>query len=326
MDENTFGRAFDYIKEVIERSRNFEGETEIELDEGNFTARLDESIFKKFEGAERARGAAIDGSSFRILSGHSFVIAGRRTGYVIADEKGIISRKIGDITIEAIEKREAKRLFEEKYEEFMGCMPDDAPDSIDEVVDAVRGLEENAAARDAMDRLEAGDILMMDGSLRGGKFLSEVIDRNCKYAADRGIHLVGVCKRSDLYTDRLPVLSWVKVRGDRIFGRQRWYYPLSEGDGIYIAKLHPFSRFSFRVDMNPAERDVDGIFSMISAFSNDVSYMGYPYPLAEIHRNVVITSEDGLYCRKALREMALMNGFTMDDWEELFLDYHDYLG
>lgn len=326
MDENTFGRAFDYIKEVIERSRNFEGETEVELDKGNFTARLNESAFKKFEGLENARGAAIDGSSFRILSGHSFVISGRRTGYVIADERGIISKKIGNIVVEAIEKREAKKLFKDKYEEVMDCIPSKIPENMDEVVDAIRGLEEHAVARDAMDKLGEGDILMMDGSLKGSEFLSDVIDRNCRYAIERGIHLVGICKRSDLYTDRLPVLSWVKRRGDKIFGRQRWYYPLSEENKIYIAKLHPFSRFSFRVDINPAESDVEKIFGRVSAFSNDVSYIGYPYPLAEIHRNVVVTSEDGLYYRKALREMALMNGFTMDDWDDLFFDYHEYLG
>jgi len=27
-----------------------------------------------------------------------------------------------------------------------------------------------------------------------------------------------------------------------------------------------------------------------------------------------------------LREMALKSGYTIDDWEELFFDYHEYLG
>lgn len=326
MDENTFGRAFDYIKEVIERSRNFEGELEIELPDGSFGASFNERMFKKFDGCERARGAAIDGSSFKILSGHSFIVSGRRAGYVIADEKGITAKKIGDVEIDAIEKREMKDIFAGKYEEVMNRPPKKFPGSMDETIDAIRGLEEQEMARDAIDELDEGDIVMMDGSLEGSEFLPDVIKKNCSRAMDMGVHLVGICKRSDLYTSKLPVLSWVKNRGDRIFSRQRWYYPLSEERKIYIAKLHPFSKFSFRVDINPMEKEAEEILGKIAAFSNDVPYIGYPYPLAEIHRNVVITSEDGLYYRKALREMALMNGFTMDDWDDLFFDYHEYLG
>ncbi len=325
MDEE-IGRTFDYIKETIERSRNFEGETEVELDEGDFIAHFYGNSFKKFGSSGKARGAAVDGSSFKILSGHSFIIVGRRTGYVIADEKGIISKKIGEIKVEALEKRNIKETFTEKYEEMMHSPPKKIPESMDEAVDAIRSLEENAAAADAMDELEEGDIVMMDGALEGSKFLADVIRKNCELAAGRGLHLVGICKRSDLYTNHLPVLSWVKRRGDKFFGEQRWYYPLSEGRKIYIAKFHPFSKFSFRIDINPMENDIEKILGEISAFSDDVSCLGYPYPLAEIHRNVVITAEDGLYYRKALREMALKNGLTMDEWDDLFFDYHEYLG
>jgi len=325
MDEKTFGRAFGYIKNAIEKSRNFEGETEIELEEGKFLAFLHEDKFEKFEGAHSVRGAAIDGSSLKILDAHSFIISMRRVGYIIADEKGVISKKIYTPDMDGISKYDSEEIFKKKYENLMGCPPSRVPDTIDEINDAIRGLEEHAAAREAMDALGKDDILMMDGSLRGSKFLSDVIEENCRIAMEKGLHIVGVCKRSDLYTKKLPILSWVKRRGDRIFGGERWYYPLSREEGIYVAKLHPLSKFSFRIDLNPAEKNVDEIMGKLSAFSNDISYIGYPYPLAMIHREVVLTSEDGMYCRKVLREMALKNGYTIDDWEELFFDYHDYL-
>ncbi len=326
MDEKTFGRAFCYIEEVMNRSRGFEGEVKVKFDNGGFDIRLCNDAFKKFGGGDRAKGVAIDGSSFKILDGLSFIISSRRVGYVVADEKGVIRKKIGDMEIDTLSKQGLKDDFKEKYGDLMDSVPPKIPDSMDEVNDAIRGLEEHVMAREAMETLGEGDVVMMDGSLEGNKFLSEIIKENCNIAVERGLHLVGICKRSDLYTNKLPVLAWVKKRGDSIFAKQRWYYPLSRERRVYIAKLHPFSKFSFRIDINPMEEDVEGILNKISAFSNDVSYMGYPYPLAEIHRDVVITSEDGLYCRKVLREMALKSGFTIDEWEDIFFDYHEYLG
>ncbi len=326
MDKKTFGRAFDYIKDAIEKSRYFEGEAEIGLEEGEFVAHLHESKFKKFEGKSKAKGAAIDGSSLKILDGHFFIIGSRRVGYVVADENGITDRRIWNTDMEALSKYDAKEAFKEKYENFMQNPPPKIPESVEEANDAIRGLEEHVAAREAMGKLGKGDIIMMDGSLQGSEYLSDVIEENCRIALEKGLHLVGVCKRSDLYTKKLPVLSWVKRRGDKIFGKERWYYPLSEEKGIYIAKFHPVSKFSFRVDINPMEKDVEEIMGKIAVFSNDVSYLGYPYPLAVIHREVVLTSEDGMYFRRVLREMALKSGYTIDDWEELFFDYHEYLG
>lgn len=325
MDEKTFGRAFNYIRDAIEKSRNFEGETEIELGEGKFLTFLHENEFKKFEGEDNAKGAAVDGSSLKILDAHSFIISMRRVGYLVADEKNLISRKIYPAEMDCLSKHEPDGIFKEKYENLMGCSPPKIPDSVESINDAIRALEEHAAAREAMETLEEGDILMMDGSLQGSEYLSDIIGENCRIAMEKGIHIVGVCKRSELYTRKLPVLNWVKSRGDRIFGKEKWYYPLSRDKGIYIAKLHKLSRFSFRIDINPEEKDIDGIMRKLSAFSNDVSYIGYPYPLALIHREVVLTSEDGMYCRRVLREMALKSGYTIDDWEEMFFDYHEYL-
>ncbi|MEA2053655.1 MAG: DNA double-strand break repair nuclease NurA [Candidatus Thermoplasmatota archaeon] len=326
MDEKTFGRVFGYVKEVMEASRDFEGEVEIGLDEGCFITHLHKASFKKFDGCNAAKGSAIDGSSFKVLDGLSFVIGSRRTGYIIADEKGVINKKIGEVKIEVISKRDAKKIFAEKYEKVTHNISKKIPDGMDGVNGAIRGLEEHAAARDAMNELDEGDVLMMDGSLEGSEFLSEIIKENCEIAMERGVHLVGICKRSDLYTNRLPVLNWIKNKGDKIFKEQRWYYPLSEEKNIYIAKFHPFSKFSFRIDINPMEKYIEEILGKVSAFSNDVSCLGYPYPLAEIHRNVVITSEDVLYFRKVLREIVLKSGFTIDEWEDLFFDYHEYLG
>lgn len=147
MDEKTFGRAFDYIRDAIEKSRDFEGEAEIGLEEGEFVAHLHESKFKKFEGKSKARGAAIDGSSLKILDGHFFIIGSRRVGYVIADESGIMDQKVWNTDMEALSKYDAKEVFKEKYENLMQNPPPKTPESVEEANDAIRGLEEHAAAR-----------------------------------------------------------------------------------------------------------------------------------------------------------------------------------
>ncbi len=144
-------------------------------------------------------------------------------------------------------------------------------------------------------------------------------------AARHGVHLAAVSKRSDLAAGGVPLLYRVKRQGNAAMPGQRWLYPLSEERGIYIAKLHPAAPYAFRVDVNPLDEARRQVLRQLAALSDDVVTLGYPYPLAAVHRAAVITAGEASYQRRLLRERMLHEGMTRDDWEGLFYDYHTYL-
>jgi len=288
-------KTFIFLKEVLEGGKNFEG----------ISKKLDKELFKCFEERRCKRVAAIDGSSCDILDGEFFIIGGRRVGYVIADDKKILERKIGEIKVDFLSKESSL---------IQGTKIPENPHEINEML---REMEEHLMAREAIKKLGKGDVLLMDGSL---EFSSKIMEENFEMARRKGIHVVGISKKSGLAIKNVSIINWVKRNGDKLFVNKRWYYPFSEGR--YIVKFHPLSRFIFRVDMHEENEQV---LREISSLCNDVCFLGYPYPLADVHNNVVIKSHDCLAIKTRLQKMVIESGFSMDDWETLFFDYHEYL-
>jgi len=291
-------KTFIFLKEVLGK-KNFESISK--------KIGLDEKLFKCFEERKCKRVAAIDGSSCDILDGEFFIIGGRRVGYVIADDEKILERKIGEIKVG----------FLSKESRMQGTKIPENPHEINEML---REMEEHLMAREAMKKLEKDDIILIDGSLEGNEFVSKIMKENFEMAHERGIHVVGISKKCGLAVKNVSIVNWVKRKGEKLFANKRWYYPFSEGR--YIVKFHPLSRFVFRVDMNEENEQVLG---EIATLCNDVCFLGYPYPLADVHNNVVIKSHDRLAIKTRLKKMMIESGFSMDDWETLFFDYHEYL-
>jgi hypothetical protein len=67
------------------------------------------------------------------------------------------------------------------------------------------------------------------------------------------------------------------------------------------------------------------VLTKLTAFADDVAYLGYPYPLAHAHRMAVIAAEESVMLREHLRGLVLQKGYTLEDWESVFFDYHHYL-
>jgi len=130
--------------------------------------------------------------------------------------------------------------------------------------------------------------------------------------------IVGISKKSGYKIGNVPMLFLIKKFGDKILPCKCWYYEMEKN--IYAVKFHPCSRFVFRVDYTG--NDVEEMLSEISALCNDVSYLGYPYPLAEIHKAVKISQQEGNYLRYAMQQKAVKKG---KEWENIFYDYHEYL-
>jgi hypothetical protein len=145
---------------------------------------------------------------------------------------------------------------------------------------------------------------------------------------------VGISKRSTLRFNHAPLIRFVKRKGEELFTpSQRWYCEIPDEQGHsqmfgkrYIVKFHPKSVFVFRTDINRLDDTPPSeIFAKIAQYCSDATYLGYPYPLAHVHNKVVINRPiiDDIYYR--LQAIALEQGVSHNNWDDLFTNFHDIL-
>ncbi len=133
--------------------------------------------------------------------------------------------------------------------------------------------------------------------------------------------VVAISKKSGIKIGNIPLLFLIKKFGDEIMPNKCWYYEIQKN--VYAVKLHPYSRFAFRMDYYG--NDVEDTLSKILSYCNDISCLGYPYPLAEIHKIVKIEKEEIEHLKYSMLQTAIEKGIKLDEWESLFFDYHKYI-
>lgn len=209
---------------------------------------------------------------------------------------------------------------------FLGCLPD--KDELLSISDgktttldgsaplaslARRLAEIRLATRIASDELGSGDILVMDGSLQTSldverRYACRLFDT----AARRGVIVCGLAKTTRLLTESgEPLLARASEIAAKA-GHDRWYVPVAEGmfgDGLtsmLAAKLHPRSRFVFRVDvlyeqfrgMDDAQRNA--VFWSLAANSGDAAALGYPYGLIDADKHAQVRKKEAAMYRRSL--------------------------
>lgn len=189
---------------------------------------------------------------------------------------------------------------------------------------ASRSLGEWRMAHAAVQTLDEGDILVMDGSLT-------TLDRTeSRYAQDlygaardRGVVVCALAKTSHLLTRS----------GESLLGRvhqiaagtnhKMWSIEVAEqisahDQGFVMAvKLHPNAAFPFRfeilreqfLEMDDVEKD--RILSSMAANSGDVSFLGYPYGLIDADRYAQVRNSE-VFMYRGLLESRLRVGGDLD--------------
>ncbi|MBC7080909.1 MAG: hypothetical protein H5T44_01470 [Thermoplasmatales archaeon] len=145
-----------------------------------------------------------------------------------------------------------------------------------------------------------------------------IFDGCLKYKIDG---VVGISKKSGYRIGKIPLLFIIKKFGDEIMKNKCWYYKIE--DGVYAVKFYPYSKFVFRVDY--FGKYEDEIFSEISSLCKDISCLGYPYCLADIHRHVKISKDEEIYLKHLIQKKAFEKGISHEEWENIFYDYHEYM-
>ena len=211
-------------------------------------------------------------------------------------------------------------------QDFLGCLPDDddllsisdgktaALDGSTPLASLARRLAEiRLATRIASDELGPGDILVMDGSLQTSLDVErQYAGRLYDAAVKRGVIVCGLAKTTRLLTEAgEPLLARASEIAAKT-GHDRWYVPVAEGmfgDGLtsmLAAKLHPRSRFVFRIDvlckqfqsMDDVQRNA--VFWSLASNSGDVAALGYPYGLIDADKHAQVRKKEAAMYRRSL--------------------------
>ena len=331
--------AINFVRELLDEESDTivdESDSE-ELSSITFKSSINDDSFHTFERKTNAfKLAAVDGGSQRILNGGSFIVGGYRAGALTFQaEKLLTSGQSPSVKIRSISFENGKKLYSETFQNLIGEPPNEFPRELMLMLQRLRTFEEWSVAQDLIDTLGAGDIILVDGSLKASIHKQDILfKRIMDRAGEEGIHFVGISKRSTLRFNHAPLLRYIRRKGEELFGNnQTWYCEIPDEKGHsqlfgkrYVVKFHPKASFVFRTDINrfddvaPAD-----VFGKIAQYCSDATYLGYPYPLAQIHNKVVINRalrEDISY---RLEAIAIENGVSNYNWSELFKNFHEIL-
>ena len=181
----------------------------------------------------------------------------------------------------------------------------------------VRKLLEIRFAEELCNNMSKG-VLVRDGDLEArGEVMEESLRLLKTNAQRKGIVILGLSKTSTLCTDSgnsaLTALRTIAPEG-------AWYY--YSGGNIAFVKLHQGSKYVFRCDIFPHDRDYLPVaWSALAANSADPSFLGYPYGLIDADKFAQVTKDETeqLRARFAVQSKEIFKSL------ESALDAHDLL-
>ncbi|MGH2662396.1 MAG: DNA double-strand break repair nuclease NurA [Actinomycetota bacterium] len=277
---------------------------------------------------------AIDGGSCLLADGRSFQVAGYRSARVRF--RGGVTDLVESppLTVRALSTEEMERIYREQLERMEVEVPDRVPD-VPRPVDFLRECGEWLLVRDTVLGARRGDLVLVDGSLHGGPWISsDFVRRTHQAAIDRGVSLAGVVKASTLFWGRnAPLVSLLKRRGDREIGPRPWASRISTDPAfarlyvgeIFVAHLAPTAHHAFRVDVARGGAGAEEVLARLAGCANDAAFVGYPYPLARAHRAARVSGYAVADLRRTFRDALSRRGMAEDDIETLFQDFHEIL-
>ncbi len=276
---------------------------------------------------------AVDGGQGTIIRNSVFQAGVYRAGYLKFRSRERVGEYAEPLLMVNLTRENYPEIYEDAFYRLHGKYPPEAP-LFNETLGALRKLAEESAASKCLDDLGEGDLLLLDGALRGDAygFLQDMI----RESENKGISIASVSKATSLlWRGGANLSAVVRSRGDNLHRNKSWYAKVGSvgqdqnkswlGD-IYIARLNPYSDLTFRIDLSRSNsKKPSEVFSGLSKLATDPFFIGYPYPLAAVHQMVRL-SEDELYgFMMRLQDIALRKGVDQSRWDLLFADYHRVL-
>jgi len=285
--------------------------------------------------------SAIDGSNAIVAESGSFAIAAIRAAHTDFAGSARKARAITPLTVVSVGPEEESEDFKVLMNDCFGNFPEKGlPNNDAERVSSIlRDTLEYWIAQGRAATLPEGSLLLLDGSLRvTDQNHDPVLQKIIGTAEKRDVLLAAVTKRTRAtWGGGHPLLPAVGgfVRDTGI--RSPWWIRIDEhlldsavykrgrqGD-LYVVSVHPMKNFPLKLELprGTDERTVDAAMSAIAACSDDGRIPGYPYPLLDAHRTVVIDQTLTDQIRQDLMRGFSAQGMNREIFDLLFRDIHD---
>lgn len=287
------------------------------------------------------RIAAVDGSNATVAESGLFTVVALRAA-------GVVFRR-GTRDFSALSPQRVMRIGPERevasfpilYQECFEALPEASLDAEDRTKAAgvLRDIIEYWTALRIMERLDAGDLLLLDGALRvNHESLNPVLMEILKTAGHRDLLVASVTKRTSMtWGGGIPLVRsaaalareygvhppWAVRIPDEILDASR--YEQWQHGAMYVAMLHPAASSAFKVEL-PQYAGKDAVretFAACAAYADDGRIAGYPFPLFAAHRQTVIKEDaSDLVHQDLIRGMGTI-GMGVAEYREIFGDLHD---
>jgi hypothetical protein len=298
------------------------------------SGRPDDFVLQSIAPANPGTVWAVDGGSSVVADGRSFQVAAFRAARVRFREGHTDLIESPPLSLRATSTDAMVRTASEMLAELLGEAPDQLPE-LPRPVDALREWSEWRLVKTTVEEADAGDLVLVDGSLHGGPLVPPAVVTGVhRRAVERGVCLAGVVKASTLYWGRnAPLVTLLKRRGDHELGPVAWVARISTDPifgrlypgEIFVAHLASTAPHAFRVDVARGPSSPDDVLARLVGLADDPAFVGYPYPLARAHQAARVTGYQVVDVRRELRDALSRHGMGEDDIEVLFQDFHEVL-
>ena len=284
--------------------------------------------------------SAVDGSNTMIAEGGSITLAAIRAVRTTFSAGKRSNRSITPLTLVTIGPAHRNRDFDEMYQDCFGILPHKGLDNADpERASAIlRDTLEYWVAHETAKTLPAGALLLLDGALRVSSQNHEpVLADIIRMAQERGLLLAAIAKRTRAtWGGGHPLLPAVGGLAGHLGIDGPWWTKIDEhlldhteyrqgrhGE-IYIASLHPRLGRPMKMELpgGTSEQAAAATMQALAACADDGRIPGYPYPLLDAHRSVVIDEPLVLQLQQEIKSALSKQGIRNRTFEDLFCDLH----
>ncbi len=299
------------------------------------------TISTKFSPALSGTVSAVDGSNAMVLEGASIALAAIRACRTTFTGTVRSGRAITPLTIVTIGPQHRNNDFDDLYRECFGTLPHKGLDNSDpdRASDTLRDTLEYWVTQETAATLPRGSLLLIDGALRVTSQNHEpVLADIIKKAEERGILLAAVAKRTRAtWGGGHPLLPAMRGLAGQLGITGPWWtkidphlldnteYRQGRHGEIYVASLHPHVARPMKLELPKGadEQTITATMQALAACADDGRIPGYPYPLLDAHRAVIIDEALVTRVQQDVKAGLLKQGIRNRLFEDLFGDLHD---
>jgi len=282
---------------------------------------------------------AVDGSNVTLLKSGSMALAVVRAAQTTFIDMERSRRSVTPMTFTLIGPEEDNQDFPVLYADCFGHPPGKPlqNEDISRAAGILRDTLEYWVTETMAKDLGTGALLLRDGPLRvSHESHNPVLIRTALICKEKDIGFAGISKRSAAtwggghpllpavfgfaQTRAIKAPWWIKIDPAIL---DHVAFPQWQHGEMYVACLHPRSKGPLKIELPMDTTNADGIMSRLAGCSADGRIPGYPYPLLDAHRTVVLTEEIVEQVRGDLLGRLAEAGIDRQTYEILFGDYHD---